>query len=138
MTREESAAMISEMGLPGYPHPRPGIAVTCVDFEIHSDSQRIRYGPPLAPSRVMSDYDGDGEEFEVTLTDEELAAAEVRYVKAYEEWKRNGGVLFVNGQTTITVTFRFQDGSWQKAFTTPGAERWIVTEEVWTEPGFRP
>lgn len=123
------ADIARNLGAPPFPttHPGTGAPFVAWSVDIRSDDERVHWGPPTRPSRECVDYDEDGLEFDVILTDEQFAAATAAYDRAMAEWRQTGGLAYVKGPTTVVGKFTCANGAWAEYMTAPGADGWRET-----------
>jgi hypothetical protein len=106
-------------------HPGTGAPFVNQQVNVRAEDEVFEWGPPIKPSRYSYDYDDDGNELRVELTDKQLAEAMADYERAMEKWRRTGGRLAVAGPVSITARLVCADGSWAEYLTGPGAASWI-------------
>ncbi len=108
-----------------------GSPFVSVNVCVETDNERYNYLQPHRPEQEYDELIDDGWDgaiySHVVLTDEEYAAALVRYEAALAEWKRTGGTFFRPGPTHYEADFVCADGTVCRGVS-DGRTKWKWTE----------
>lgn len=111
------------------PHPGTGERHSGMTIDRRRERQEFRCAPPSPTGREVWEYSEavEGVVYVRDKTEEEIAADEAAYERAYAEWQNTGGRLFSAGPVTTTARCEFLSGSSYEAILGPGDE-WIIVD----------